>query len=229
MFSGILVLLILGLGFGSVFFPPMVALASEQTTSQLYQLEFVQESNCYYGSWHYPWAVALDNTTIVVQPSNATLPLAYDEATGVPYSDINYSTIVFSVPNGTYSYSVLPKDPFNPEESGNVTVDGSGVQVMIGQFITAMGCSSTTTTSTSTASSATATVLVATTTTVVSTVSGTVTTIMTTMPGTATTVTSTSYTGVSSGLLYGVAAAAVIFMIATGVLASRGRTAPPRV
>jgi hypothetical protein len=215
-----LVLVILGLGFGSVFLPRTVAQTSKQTTSQLYQLEFVQESNCFYGSWLLPWAVVLDNSTVVVQPSNATLPLTYSGAHLT--SDSNYSTIVFSVPNGTYNYTIVPKDPFNPEQSGNLTVDGSDVQVQVGEFITAMGCSSTTTTTTST-STPTATILVATTTTIVSTISGTVTTITTTMPGTATTITSTSSTGVSSGLLYGVVAVAAIFMIATGYLAMRGR------
>jgi hypothetical protein len=215
-----LVLLILGLGYGSVFFPRTVAQASKQTTSQLYQLEFVQESNCYYGSWLFPWAVVLDNSTVVVQPSNATLPLTYG-GTHLT-SNSNYSTIVFSVPNGTYNYAVVPNDPFNPEQSGNVTVAGSDVQVEVGEYITAMGCSSTTTITSST-STLTATILVATTTTIVSTISGTVTTITTTMPGTATTITSTSSIGVSSGLLYGVAAVAVIFIIATSYLVISSR------
>jgi hypothetical protein len=213
-----LILLMLGLGFGSAFFPRIVAQTSKQTTSQLYQLEFVQESNCPYGSWLFPWAVVLDNSTVVVQPSNATLPLTYG-GTHLT-SDSNYSTIVFSVPDGTYNYTVVPNDPFNPEQSGNVTVDGSDVQVQVGEYITAMGCSSTTTTTSST-STHTATILVATTITIVSTISGTVTTITTTIPGTAATITSS--TGLSSGLLYGVAAVAVIFIIATSYLAMRGR------
>lgn len=210
------------LGFGPPVLPPAAAQTSRQTTSQLYQLEFVQESNCYYGSWLFPWAVVLDNNTVVVQPSNATLPVTYGEGSLLT-SDSNYSTIVFSVPNGTYTYAILPKDPFNGEQSGNVTVDGTDVQVQVGQFITAMGCSSTTTTTSSTTSSVTTTILVATTTTIVSTISGTVTTFTKTIPGTATTITSTSFTGTGSGLLYGVAAVAVIFMIATGILATRER------
>ena len=214
------VFLILGLGFSSVFFPRTVAQTPKQATSQLYQLEFAQESNCYYGSWLLPWAVVLDNSTVVVQPSNATLPLTYS-GTHLT-SDSNYSTIVFSVPNGTYNYAIVPNDPFNPEQSGNVTVDGSEVQVQVGEFITAMGCSSTTTTTSSTIT-ATATILVATTTTIVSTISGTVTTITTTIPGAATTITSTSPTGASWGLLYGVAAVAVVFILATSYLSIRGR------
>ena len=217
---GMLVLLMLGLGFGSVFFPRTAAQASKQTTSQLYQLEFVQESNCYYGSWLFPWAVVLDNTTVIVQPSNATLPLTYG-GTHLT-SDSNYSTIVFSVPDGTYNYTIVPNDPFNSEQSGNVAVAGSDVQVEVGEYITAMGCSSTTTTSSST-SATTTTISVGTGITITSTISGTVTTITTTIPGTATTITSTASTGVSSGLLYGVAAVAVIFVIVSGYLAVSGR------
>lgn len=215
-------LLALGLAFGPAFLPR--AVAQEQTTSQLYQLEFVQESNCYYGSWLFPWAVVLDNNTVVVQPSNATFPVTYGEGSLLT-SDSNYSTIVFSVPNGTYTYAILPKDPFNGEQSGNVTVDGTDVQVQVGQFITAMGCSSTTT-ATLLAPTTTTTVTVARTTTIVSTISGTVTTITTTIPGTATTITSTSST--SSALLYGVTAVAVIFVVATAALAVRGRNPAPR-
>ncbi|MHB8566445.1 MAG: hypothetical protein ACYC7D_08580 [Nitrososphaerales archaeon] len=113
-------------------------------TVQLYQLEFVQQSNCPYGSWLLPWAVVLDNTSVVGQPSNATLPLTYN-GTHLT-SDSNYSAIWFSVPNGTYSYTILPKNFYGIEESGNVTIEGSNVVVRIGAFITAMGCSSATTT-----------------------------------------------------------------------------------
>jgi hypothetical protein len=189
-----LVLLVLGLGFGSVFFPRTVAQNSKQTTSQLYQLEFVQESNCAYGSWLFPWAVVLDNSTVVVQPSNATLPLTYS-GTHLT-SDSNYSTIVFSVPNGTYNYTIVPNDPFNPEQSGNVTVAGSDVQVEVGEYITAMGCSSTTTSTSSTAATIT----------VVSTY-----------------ISTSISTTTNSTALYGVAAIAVIFIVVTGYLATRGR------
>jgi len=187
----------IGLGFGSVFFPRTVAQTSKQTTSQLYQLEFVQESNCYYGSWLFPWAVVLDNSTVVVQPSNATLPLTYS-GTHLTY-DSNYSTIVFSLPNGTYNYTIVPNDPFNPEQSGNVTVAGSDVQVEVGEYITAMGCTTTTSTSSTAA-----------TITVVSTY-----------------ISTSISTTTNSTALYGVAAIAVIFIIATGYLVMRGRKPAP--
>ena len=116
--------------------------SSDNETSQLYQLEFVQESNCAYGSWLLPWAVVLDNSTMLVQPSNATLPLTYNGANLT--SNSNYSTIWFSVPDGTYDYSVLPSNFHGQEQSGTVTIAGSNVLVQVSAFITAMGCSSTT-------------------------------------------------------------------------------------
>lgn len=115
--------------------------ASGSGTSQLYQVKFSEESNCFYGSWFTPWGVDLDGQT-VVQPSNATLPLSFN---GGPFTgDSNYSAIWFSLPNGTYSYTILPDDPLGSHQSGNVTVDDAGVTVQVYAFITAMGCSSTT-------------------------------------------------------------------------------------
>jgi hypothetical protein len=105
--------------------------------SNLYQLEFVQESNCPYGSWVYPWGVMLNGETLT-QPSNATLPLSYSNAHLT--SNSSYSTISFSVPNGVYSYAVVPTG-FAGKQSGNVTVSGSNVEVEVWSFITAMGCS----------------------------------------------------------------------------------------
>jgi hypothetical protein len=109
--------------------------------SNLHQLEFVQESNCPYGSWVYPWGVTLNGATLT-QPSNATLPLSYSNARLT--SNSSYSTISFSVPNGVYSYAVVPTG-FAGKQSGNVTVSGSNVEVEVWSFITAMGCSSSST------------------------------------------------------------------------------------
>jgi len=111
-------------------------------TSHLYQLEFIQESNCPYGSWLIPWGVVINHQT-VAQPPNATLPLSYG-ATRLT-GNSTYSTIWFPLPNGTYSYSILPNNFQGQEQSGNVTIDGSKAVVQVTAFITAMGCSSTTT------------------------------------------------------------------------------------
>jgi len=116
-------------------------------TSQLREVEFVQESNCPYGSWLFPWGVVLGSQT-VVQPSNASLPLSYS-GTHLT-SNSNYSAIWFSLPNGTYSYTIIPDDPLGSHQSGNVTVDGSNVVVEVYAFVTAMGCSSSTASATST-------------------------------------------------------------------------------
>lgn len=129
--------------------PPKSAITSTTSSrsssgsSRQYQLEFIQESNCPYGSWVVPWGVVLDNHATGVQPTNATLPLSYSNARLT--SNSNYSTISFSVPNGVYNYTVVPTG-FAGKQSGNVTVSGSNVEVEVWSFITAMGCSSSTTT-----------------------------------------------------------------------------------
>lgn len=108
-------------------------------SSQLYQLKFVQESNCPYGSWIVPWGVTLGPQT-AVQPSNATLPISGSSRLT---SNSSYSVIVFSVPNGNYSYTVMPKNIDGQEQSGSVMIAGSGSEIQVYSFITAMGCSST--------------------------------------------------------------------------------------
>ena len=70
------------------------------------------------------------------------MPLSY--STSRLSSDSSYSTIVFSVPNGPYNYTVLPKNFYGVEQSGTVTVDGSNVEFQISAFVTAMGCTTTT-------------------------------------------------------------------------------------
>jgi hypothetical protein len=197
-----LVLLALGLGFGSAFFPRTIAQASAQTPSRLYQLEFVQVSSCPYGEWKLPWAVVLDNDTVVVQPSNAPVPLTWDGDSNYtvsgPFS--NYTTISFSVPNGTYNYSILPTSPFgDTNQSGSVTIKGSDIQVEVSQFTSVMLCTTSTTTATYT-SSTTATITVV-----------------------STSISTSIYTTTNSTALYGVAAVAAIFIIATGYLAMRSR------
>jgi hypothetical protein len=110
-------------------------------TTTSHEVEFVQESNCPYGSWLFPWGVVVGSQA-VVQPSNATLPLSYSGSHLT--SDSNYSTIWFSLPNGTYNYTIIPNDPLGSPQSGNITVDGGNVVVQVYAFSTAMGCSSST-------------------------------------------------------------------------------------
>jgi hypothetical protein len=94
----------------------------------------------------------LDGQTLT-QPSNATLPLSSNPLHFT--DDSSYSTIRFSLANGTYSYTIVPVDPLGSAQSGNFTVDGSNIVVQVYAFITAMGCSSSTTSSSTAASSTT--------------------------------------------------------------------------
>jgi hypothetical protein len=180
--------------------------------SQLYQLEFVQDSNCPYGVWRLPWAVVLNNSTIVVQPSSAPLSsLTYpgnyslSPEQQLAGSEGNYSTISFSVPNGTYDYTIVPKDPFNREQSGSVTINGGDAEVEVWEFVTAMGCTTST----------------ATITTIIGAISTSSTTATTTIISTY--ISTSISTTTNSTALYGVAAVAVVFIIATGYLVVRGR------
>jgi len=111
-------------------------------TSHLYQVEFIQESNCPYGSWLIPWGVVMNHQT-VVQPSNAPLPLSY--AASRLTDNSTYSTIWLSLPNGTYTYSIVPNNIFGQEQTGNVTIDGSNAAVQVYTFSTPFGCSTTST------------------------------------------------------------------------------------
>jgi hypothetical protein len=113
---------------------------TETTTSELYQVEFLQGSNCPPGSWLVPWAVVLNGQT-VVQPSNATLPLSYN---GSRYTgDSNYSAIWFSLPNGTYNYTILPKNSLGNEQSGSLTISGNGAVIQVYSFSAPFGCPTT--------------------------------------------------------------------------------------
>gem|GEM_PF-6437600 len=64
----------------------------------------------------------------IAQPSNATLPLSESHFEALS-SYGNYSVIWFSVPNGTYSYSILPQA--FPQHSGSVTVNGMDTTIEV--------------------------------------------------------------------------------------------------
>lgn len=117
--------LVIGLGIGSVFFP-MGIQTNEQ--SRLYEVEFTQQGVCSPKVWTAPWAVVMDKQTIA-QPSNATLPLSENSFKASPSFE-NYSAIWFSVPNGTYSYAILPQLAL-PQHSGSVTVDGMDTTIEV--------------------------------------------------------------------------------------------------
>jgi hypothetical protein len=101
---------------------------SNESVQRLYELEFIQKGQCSPQVWLAPWAVVLDNQTIV-QPSNATLPSL---GSGAVYSHAfeNDSTITFSVPDGTYNYELFPQQG-GFGGNGSVTIDDSDASVQI--------------------------------------------------------------------------------------------------
>ena len=108
--------------------------------SSPHRVEFVQESNCPYGSWLVPWAVMINQQT-AAQPSNATLPLSY--STSHLTGSSTYSTISLHLASGTYTYTIFPAAFTGQEQTGNVTVNGSDVVIQVSAFVTAVGCSTT--------------------------------------------------------------------------------------
>jgi hypothetical protein len=129
----ILVVLVMGIEIVSVSFPSSTTstqtVASTVTggASLLYEVEFIQQGACSGGYWLAPWAVTLNNQTIV-RPADATLPLSESgfQAQG---SFENYSIITFSVPNGSYSYTVYPQNFLG--QSGNLTVNDDDTVVQV--------------------------------------------------------------------------------------------------
>jgi hypothetical protein len=135
--SIIVVALVMGLAIGSTSFLTSTSTTGSVTTtvtptstttgaSRLYELQFIQQGVCSPPVWLAPWAVALNNQTIV-RPSNATLPLSENRYEASP-SYAKYSTITFSVPNGSYNYTVYPSFL---SQTGVVTIDGSDVVIQV--------------------------------------------------------------------------------------------------
>ncbi len=152
------VALVAGLGIGSVSFPTTTTTTKTVTTPagapRLYEVEFAQQGVCSPEVWLAPWAVTLNNQT-VVRPSNATLPLS-ENSFGAGASGENYSVIAFSVPDGTYSYIVYPQSFLG--QTGNVTVDGSDVLITVhGAPVSCTTSTSPTATTTTTTNSTTQT------------------------------------------------------------------------
>ena len=98
-------------------------------TAQLFELVFNETGYCSPAVYPAPWAVTLNNKTTLVEPPNASLPLPENGVTSYSPSNKNYSMIVFSVPNGTYNYTIYPKVIFR--QSGTVTVNNSDVLIQV--------------------------------------------------------------------------------------------------
>ena len=107
---------------------PIASTMTTNSASQLYEIIFNETGYCYPpATYPAPWAVTLNNSTIV-QPANATLPLQQGTI-GYNPANKNYSMIIFSVPDGTYSYEVQPSSIFR--QSSTVVVNGSNVLVQV--------------------------------------------------------------------------------------------------
>ena len=117
---------------------------SAQGSAREFRVTFTQSGACSPLAYVAPWSVTLGNE-VEAEPASATLPIPNDTYAASPlYADD--STIVFSVPDGTYQFSISPFGPFGPD-SGTVTVDGADVTVPLnGPFLS---CTSTATGSSS--------------------------------------------------------------------------------
>lgn len=103
--------------------------SSFHLSGHLYELVFNQTFFCPSNSSLHseiviPWSVSLNNNLTIVEPSAETVSGAVSGT-----YDTKYSTIVFSVPDGTYSFTVIPNG-FSVQ-SGTITVNGQDVDVQL--------------------------------------------------------------------------------------------------
>ena len=119
--SVIVVVFIVGAGFGFYLLP-------QWTSRQMYVLAFTQEGVCSPPAWGTPWAVVLNGHTTVASPPNASLPIPNTEIEA-NQSDGNFSVIGFYVPNGVYTYGVVPTGYLG--QNGTVTISGAGTIVTV--------------------------------------------------------------------------------------------------
>jgi hypothetical protein len=107
---------------------------------QLYEVTFVQGSSCH-GSYVHPWGVQLGNLS-VVQPPTVSLNQIPSNGAFNAAANFNLTTIVFSVPSGTYPFTIYPTGILAPELNntaignfhnwtGIMTVTNSSVTVYI--------------------------------------------------------------------------------------------------
>jgi hypothetical protein len=120
--------------------------------STLYELTFQQVPECPYGSlagvYLAPWSVTLNGTTITNPPSGVV------GGAGFSSTNSTYSTIVFSVPSGTYSYVVGPSQAYlaGAGQARTVNVYGNDTSVKVDQDLASCGSTVTTTSTSSTCS-----------------------------------------------------------------------------
>lgn len=98
------------------------------TSTTLHCVVFQQLGACTPEFWGIPWSVTIGNTT-EVQPPGTTLPISNYSLEGT--SNENFSVIVFSLPDGHYSFTVSPSAGFFMPTTGSLTIDGTDVLVQI--------------------------------------------------------------------------------------------------
>jgi hypothetical protein len=124
---------------------------SQNRTSQLYEVRFNQSGICNPPKFITPWSVILvtsEDTYNIDAPSNWSSDVPVCCALGT--SNRPYSSIVFSVPNGTYSWAINPQ--FNSvnnlsPQTGNVTISGADVTIILQMRIASCGSTSLSTSS----------------------------------------------------------------------------------
>lgn len=104
-----------------------------------FKLVFQQVAKCANLGYLAPWGVDLSNGESLTAPPNATFPGYFGG------SPTNPSMIIFYVPNGDYTFHVLPAGSGLTPANGNVTVDNQNVVVALQQGGEPFSCGSTTT------------------------------------------------------------------------------------
>jgi len=104
-----------------------VTVTTSYATAPPYKVFFIQQPvyGCF-GLFQMPWEVELGNTTIM-KPANSSMTV---DAGLEAVKNLSLSVITFSVPEGTYNYTVLPTYAFG-NLIGSVVVNDSGVDITV--------------------------------------------------------------------------------------------------
>ncbi len=120
---------------------------ADASSETLHELVFTQNIACpagtsLAGDFVYPWSVALNGSTTIVNPPNANISTKYPYDFSVSQNS-SLGTIVFSVPDGIYDFALFPYSVAvsGPVQTGTVTIDGSNTAVQVYQMITGCGYS----------------------------------------------------------------------------------------
>jgi len=101
---------------------------SVQGFTREFRVTFTQTGECSPTAYVAPWSVTL-GSAVEVEPASATLPIQNDTYAAGPLYQ-NDSTIIFSVPDGTYQFRVAPSSAFG-QNSGTITVDGADITMVL--------------------------------------------------------------------------------------------------